>query len=120
MVVLVVLLVFEVSSLLRDDCDDTDGAAVCCLSLVTDAANVSTGDHRLLGRFPFSFRGFRGGVGGDWGGTEMLGFDSLLLSSNSSCSERPCLPIRMNGTKMREIPANAVVAMKVLVYASSG
>lgn len=113
------MLVLGVSLLLSEDCDDIEGAALCWLSLVTDGANVSTGDQRLLGRFPFSFPKFRGGEDGRSGGI-VLRFESLSFGFDASRFGTPCLPIRMNGTRRRDMPAKAVVAINVLVYASSG
>lgn len=50
----------------------------------------------------------------------MLRLDSPSSSFDISDFETPCLPMRINGTKRRESVAKAVVAMKVLVYATSG
>lgn len=112
-------------SMPNEDCDDMDGALVDLLP-VDDGTTLSTGDHLLLGWRSTSltelFSLSVGGTDAAPSGSD-LRFTWLVSSTSGSglCRlTRPCLPMRMNGTNKSERLANAVVAMNVWVYASSG
>jgi hypothetical protein len=109
-----------------EDCDDMDGALVDLLP-TDDGTILPTGDHRLLGRRSTSLRellslsvGGRDGVLSRRSDLRLTWLIVSPLGSTLGRLSRPCLPMRINGTIKRDILENAVVAMKVCVYASSG
>lgn len=108
-----------------EDCDDMDGALVDLLP-VDDGTTLPTGDHLLLGwRSTSLIQLFSLSMGGPDEAPSITDLRFTWLVSSTSGSglcrlTRPCLPMRMSGTNKSERLANAVVAMKVWVYASSG